>query len=1233
VVDFQYTGQSALPNTATNITHEWKFFNNNQGLYMPSTSDIANPLHNFAGTPITPSNMDRRVIHKVTYVNNGQTFMAHCTTDVTINCPDPCNLIPRYDIVGCQFTPDGDGPYTWNWGDGSALETGTGLSHGYSTPGVYNVTITTLGGQSCKFWIRVDCGETQCCTADFTATITRECAALMLNLDAECDPGTHLWTIADGCYEKYTLQAAQANQTVQITDIDTDVTNALTITHQYTCTNGTIVTLHKTVPINEPGVFIGVLNSTTNLGIYNCAFPSPNNDYTGQAGKPVYVSGLINVDKNFTFSNTEMQFGPGDTGFDIFDFNSTLRINQNSKLIGVQGDDRCEKLWRGLSVYTKGRLYINNSGIRDAMAGISIRGGNGTVTELKDITFYENYVGVFANTSFGAFKMEATTFDGGSQLREAGVLLNSANNLMLVPNVTESNTYTTQTPAFQFLQFNSDRGFAGIYSRRARLSNVNFNNTAPGVGRRNLFTNLNYGIAVYNGDIDMRQNAIFSNIQTTVGYPHTTRTAGVALFDVGGSVNTCFWDGTLNNPEPVPDFRNCMIGMHLRSQNGMAPMPVGIQRVKMDQMRTGIYLDGRWGNGAFLGTANNVLFPGITRNDISTSMEGVDLPAVAGINMTDWGASVSTLEIYANKVICSNTVGFAPNFVSSGISAFGAYPLNANLPTVNEVDIHDNSVTVTGFGENGIRFAHMPNGTIRNNFDDGSNGNGVHLNGGPFFFSGIETFGGRRANVLCNSINYSTNFPYVGGLLYPNSDLDGNYIGNLSSGRAAGIRVEGDCTGGEIRCNRMDNNQLGLLYTGAVNSIPAMTGPQGTSTISFGNEWTGLIGSFGTGGALNENAMGISTSQWYYRTPTPPIETPIGNVTPGWFNAISNAERQCIISCPAPAQFINNEAVTDLDNAIASAALDYSDYPFADEQTWRSEFGLFRRLLDYPYLKNSSSLLQTFYDAKALTNIGAFWDLQNDMSTALTPSGADLTAMENIQNEIDQIEQNIETVYSLLSNTNDENQIDSLQSVAAALDSLLQVRQTHQQQTIDTWSSTASTTLSGILTQLSSLTTVNSSEVSLFELMTVYVNSIISSIPLSATQESTLETIASNCQAQHGPAVLTARMFCQGHSLPYTYNDCTESGDRGSLSLKSSDFSVSPNPGNGWFILNLPKDFINIDVKIEIYDILGNIILKTNSNGDIQKNLNLSNFAQGNYFVHLYTDKQDLGVKSLILAH
>jgi hypothetical protein len=26
VVDFQYTGQSALPNTATNITHEWKFF-------------------------------------------------------------------------------------------------------------------------------------------------------------------------------------------------------------------------------------------------------------------------------------------------------------------------------------------------------------------------------------------------------------------------------------------------------------------------------------------------------------------------------------------------------------------------------------------------------------------------------------------------------------------------------------------------------------------------------------------------------------------------------------------------------------------------------------------------------------------------------------------------------------------------------------------------------------------------------------------------------------------------------------------------------------------------------------------------------------------------------------------------------------------------------------------------------------------------------------------------------
>lgn len=46
------------------------------------------------------------------------------------------------------WSPSTDFTYTWNWGDGSPLETSdyTELFHTYTSPGTYNITVTTTGG-------------------------------------------------------------------------------------------------------------------------------------------------------------------------------------------------------------------------------------------------------------------------------------------------------------------------------------------------------------------------------------------------------------------------------------------------------------------------------------------------------------------------------------------------------------------------------------------------------------------------------------------------------------------------------------------------------------------------------------------------------------------------------------------------------------------------------------------------------------------------------------------------------------------------------------------------------------------------------------------------------------------------------------------------------------------------------------------------------------------------------
>jgi len=78
-------------------------------------------------------------------------------TATVIIHPQAISFISVSDTAGCQiFSPTFTGlsnigvTYVWNFGDGTALQTGNPIAHNYSFPGNYNVSLTVTTAQGCS---------------------------------------------------------------------------------------------------------------------------------------------------------------------------------------------------------------------------------------------------------------------------------------------------------------------------------------------------------------------------------------------------------------------------------------------------------------------------------------------------------------------------------------------------------------------------------------------------------------------------------------------------------------------------------------------------------------------------------------------------------------------------------------------------------------------------------------------------------------------------------------------------------------------------------------------------------------------------------------------------------------------------------------------------------------------------------------------------------------------------
>jgi hypothetical protein len=1207
--------QSSYSGTAV---HSWSFFDNNSVTGLPSVSNLVNPQHTFRVT----SSLLKRVVHTVTItMANGQTVIKTCEKSVSTNCNSnsECNgfFYFHYRVNGCTLTilddPSGELEATWNFGDNTppiTTNTPPPPTHTYAQSGTYFVTVL-VDGQSCGLWITVFCEPQICCTASFAANIYRDCGVLRLSLDADCNTGKHEYTVtpigSGTCFNLVNFQPTAENQTIQITNINTGLITGFQITHNYICADGQAITQTKIVTMPTPAaIFVGRENQTTNLTNYGCVLPGDTYNNT----RIVYVSGIVQINKKFTFVGADIQFHPGLSGFDIFNFSTPIQLTQNSRARGVAD---CNCMWRGMILKSTGSISVNTgSSIEDAVQGILVDDKVPSVITLKldGAKFYRNFVGIQGLMYLKFSTLQNTLFDGEGPLKNICTL----DHTIKAPLV---NNIVTKVP------FNTQQGFAGIYIKNS-ISPL----TLPFLTQKNLFNNLAYGILAFDTNIDIDRNSRFTNITGTVHGTH--RNAAIALIDgVDKGPNTFKFRGTNipDSPSSLPDFDLCWYGIIVKCDQSGSPTKVGITNALMDHMRTGIFLDSRSKEGSFLGTSTTSGFTGIRNNRITATLTSPSLFTNAGISTFDYNSKINNIQI-ANNVVTMRYGQGASTAGSAGIAAIGVDPITDPGANLNEkVDIFDNRILIEAEGEIGIATFYYPRVSIRNHRD---NDNGIFHNNPSSTFPGIKIEGGTGLIVSCNDVtalSSSDEYP----LLYNFRSTNSNFLNNRLTGNGIGITVKGICTGDNIRCNEMQNNRVGLTYIdGALTGPQGSPASQGSPGLSFGNRWFGNF----TTGAVVGNGVNPQNSPFYVRQligeVPPSFQGPQSN---SWFSfTLPNAPINCLASCPLPS-VIQAPVLTKLDSLIATNQVDFGSPNLFAEKSWQCQFDLSRTLTDYPNLAQNNTLMQGFLNSTNVSNISALLQVQRNMRNAFAFSNTVLTTIQNNNQAKAQIGLQIQTTDSLIGIATDSAQLSVLYQQRIAQDSLLNLLVQANEALTTQHDAQSLASVPSLLAQLNAITPTIVCETNLKRVMEIYLQTLAFGVEPTTTMVSDVHGIATQCVDKGGIGVLAARsMYYAFTAIWLNEDNCV--GDRNAKQENSNaGISIFPNPTTGTFAVQFSDAYLNTKMTLTIVNAIGSTVQYLESEGISTKIIDLSTQPNGLYFAIIRNEKGVLTSLPGLLQH
>lgn len=594
----------------------------------------------------------------------------------------------------------------------------------------------------------------------------------------------------------------------------------------------------------------------------------------------VYDYKTLTIDNSIVFDNCTFIMGSG----------SSIIVQSQSpgQQITVNMDNSrlysCPRMWQGIKVTAGTNFYMDASTLRDADKGVYLE--DYAHFEITNSFFYDCVVGIYS-PPLSAMSNAFGTITGTEFGLNASALKGNYSNI---------NIPITQD-AFGTV------GRAGIL-----LNNIILpigDNTQP----ENIFSNINYGIEIYNSDIDVFNCAFRDIIFDQFYYPDKPYKAGAAIFAIATEptyhLNVHPIVGATNQT-----ITNANIGVYNEKYN------TNVSNLNMDQVNYGVWSE-----------RNELCDVMVRNNNINSNNVGIY-----------WFNNDRALRMmaYDNVINSSNICIYAHEYIDDN---------NANYQITFNSELRSNS-SFGGIYLSGVENAQVGYNTIY------TDGNGIPSSGSV----GIGLYDGRSNSLTCNQVLSTIPHSNLNSFgMKVNISPENTISCNNFNASTTGVFFGGVCNNTIFSVNLMHNNWEGLL----LNNVALID-----DQVQRGNQWTNVQSPFGA--VINSNP---SNSKFFVHTPPGSTFSPAVN-TGGWFILQSGGTPDnCTINQICNASIVEPPVEASA-NDLLVATDSLQTIVYSDESRSMARQYLFEKMQSDTLDTWTDSVFVTFYNETAMSPIG-----------------------------------------------------------------------------------------------------------------------------------------------------------------------------------------------------------------------------------------------------------------------
>jgi hypothetical protein len=631
---------------------------------------------------------------------------------------------------------------------------------------------------------------------DFSAALNDDdCGALCYTFTATGNEFLHEWDFGDGtemgpCYCPV-VQHCYTNVNTYSNTNDAPV-----VTHIIINISSTNLTLDHEQSAGA-GVWIGDPDDNVTPSSLSGFTALPGSSFNGMSNtRNVYVYGIVNVDKDFTFTAANLLF-QASGGLNVVedgednDYKLTLESSTDA---GVLPD--CPCMWRGIDVYGK---LITKTGaeLHDALYAVRpIKIGDQPHLQIRSTTFANNYISLMAANGNFLFSDTDKGFSGNQ-------ITTTANLKDWCDKEEEEIVEDPFSPSNDV--FSDDQGWAGIY-----LNGISNFRIHPNTASVNTLSNLANGIWMVNSNADNSSDPgiMMCRFAQILRGNYSTDLGGFGIYFLD-TEGTHFLDqlGLGQSGSPNPTFFECEVGIYAEAANGAGGSQIFSTDNHMDSVETGYQIENSVGNMDVI----------ITENEINSNITYAHDPINAAGVWIQNNTNGNSTQIVDNNTILVNQ--------PEQVLPFGVFIRGSFADTIggNVVEVAENQIDLE-VGWSGITFLDQHGAVAHENV--------ITVSDAYFGAQGIYLGAGTKNYALCNNLQGPEPFneyPFLDGIncfFAVDAKIRDNLINNFENG----VHFDEPCgTDVDFRCNEIaGHNIVGLFY-----SASAVTGPQENK----GNIW------------------------------------------------------------------------------------------------------------------------------------------------------------------------------------------------------------------------------------------------------------------------------------------------------------------------------------------------------------------------------------------------------------